>query len=71
MYSFGARNTTATGVILRFNNAHPPHPFFISLSFVQEAISWSAIDFPDNQECLDLIEAKRPAGLMAILDGKG
>ena len=36
--------------------------------YVREAISWSAIDFPDNQDCLDLIEAKKPAGLLAILD---
>lgn len=36
--------------------------------YVREAIAWSSIDFPDNQDCLDLIEAKKPAGLLAILD---
>ena len=51
-----------------------PAPSFTRLSLhlsfsAQEGISWSAIDFPDNQECLDLIEARRPvAGLLAILD---
>jgi myosin-5 len=30
--------------------------------YTRERISWSNIDFPDNQDCLDLIEARRPAG---------
>ena len=32
-----------------------------------EGIEWSNIDFPDNQEALDLIEAKRE-GIFAVLD---
>ncbi|CAM9507367.1 unnamed protein product, partial [Heterosigma akashiwo] len=33
----------------------------------REGIEWSFIEFPDNQDCLDLIEGK-PQGLIAMLD---
>ena len=32
-----------------------------------EAIEWSALDFPNNQDCLDLIETKK-TGLFAMID---
>lgn len=35
--------------------------------YEREGISWSFISFPDNQECLDLIDGK-PNGLLAMLD---
>ncbi|CAM9289004.1 unnamed protein product, partial [Phaeothamnion confervicola] len=35
--------------------------------YTKEGIEWSFIEFPDNQDCLDLIEG-RPKGLMAMLD---
>ncbi|KAI8822136.1 putative myosin IA, partial [Fimicolochytrium jonesii] len=33
----------------------------------KEGIKWDKIDFKDNQQCLDLIEAK-PAGILSLLD---
>ena len=33
----------------------------------REGISWTKIDFADNQPCLDLI-AKRPVGILHLLD---
>jgi myosin-5 len=33
-----------------------------------EAIDWSYIEFVDNADVLDLIEAKQPAGVLALLD---
>eukprot|EP00584_Thalassiosira_punctigera_P017824 CAMPEP_0172562712 /NCGR_PEP_ID=MMETSP1067-20121228/98149_1 /TAXON_ID=265564 ORGANISM="Thalassiosira punctigera, Strain Tpunct2005C2" /NCGR_SAMPLE_ID=MMETSP1067 /ASSEMBLY_ACC=CAM_ASM_000444 /LENGTH=147 /DNA_ID=CAMNT_0013352999 /DNA_START=1 /DNA_END=441 /DNA_ORIENTATION=- len=35
--------------------------------YEHEGIEWSNIEFPDNQEALDLIEAKR-LGIFAVLD---
>jgi len=35
--------------------------------YEKEKIKWSFIDFPDNQKCLDLIEAK-PIGILSLLD---
>ena len=35
--------------------------------YEEEGIGWSSIDFPDNQDRLDLIEAKR-VGIFSILD---
>jgi myosin-5 len=35
--------------------------------YEREAISWSFVEFPDNQRCLDLIE-DRTAGVLALLD---
>lgn len=35
--------------------------------YEKEKIKWSFIDFPDNQKCLDLIEAK-PIGIISLLD---
>ena len=35
--------------------------------YQREEISWSFIEFPDNQECLDLIE-HRQNGILAVLD---
>jgi len=32
-----------------------------------EQIEWSALDFPDNQDCVDLLQ-KRPWGIMPMLD---
>eukprot|EP01098_Paradermamoeba_levis_P007351 TRINITY_DN3032_c0_g1_i3.p1 TRINITY_DN3032_c0_g1~~TRINITY_DN3032_c0_g1_i3.p1 ORF type:complete len:775 (-),score=277.58 TRINITY_DN3032_c0_g1_i3:179-2503(-) len=34
----------------------------------KEKINWSKIPFNDNQNCIDLIEKSRPAGLLALLD---
>lgn len=36
--------------------------------YESEEIAWSFIEFPDNQDCLDLIEGRRPPGLLAMLD---
>ena len=33
-----------------------------------EKIDWTLIEFKDNQECLDLIEQRRPPGILAIVD---
>jgi myosin-5 len=30
--------------------------------YARERIDWSNIEFPDNQDCLDLIEARKPPG---------
>jgi myosin V len=35
--------------------------------YERESISWSFVSFPDNQDCLDLIEC-RPNGILAMLD---
>jgi myosin-5 len=35
--------------------------------YEREKISWSFIEFPDNQDCLDLIEHKQN-GILAVLD---
>jgi len=35
--------------------------------YTREGINWSFIEFPDNQDCLELIEGK-PNGLIAMLD---
>jgi len=34
----------------------------------EKKIDWTAIEFVDNQPCLDLIEARKPVGILAILD---
>lgn len=36
--------------------------------YEEEKIDWTVIEFKDNQECLDLIEQRRPPGIIAILD---
>ena len=37
--------------------------------YVREAIAWDNIAFPDNQDCLDLIEARKPVpGLISLID---
>ena len=36
--------------------------------YEREGIDWSGIDFADNQDCLDLIEGRKPAGLLALID---
>jgi len=36
--------------------------------YEEEKIDWTVIEFKDNQECLDLIEKRRPPGVLAILD---
>ena len=35
--------------------------------YEREKIEWAFIDFPDNQDCLDLIQS-RPHGILAMLD---
>ena len=36
--------------------------------YVQEGIKWKPIDYFNNKVVCDLIEAKRPAGIMCVLD---
>lgn len=36
--------------------------------YQREEINWSDVAFPDNKEVLDLIESKRPPGILALLD---
>lgn len=38
------------------------------IEYEKEQIDWTAIDFVDNQPCLDLIEQRRPPGILSILD---
>ena len=33
-----------------------------------EAIDWTTIEWVDNQPCVDMLEARKPAGLLALLD---
>eukprot|EP00929_Paragymnodinium_shiwhaense_P105640 TRINITY_DN7068_c0_g2_i3.p1 TRINITY_DN7068_c0_g2~~TRINITY_DN7068_c0_g2_i3.p1 ORF type:complete len:1669 (+),score=441.76 TRINITY_DN7068_c0_g2_i3:89-5095(+) len=35
--------------------------------YSREGIPWDALDFPDNQDCLDLLQG-RPQGILALLD---
>ncbi|CAM9585491.1 unnamed protein product [Ascophyllum nodosum] len=35
--------------------------------YTKEKIKWTLVDFPDNKDCLDLIESK-PKGLLTMLD---
>ena len=37
------------------------------IEYQKEDIEWSFIEFPDNQDCLDLIES-RQRGLFSMLD---
>ena len=34
----------------------------------REGIDWTGISFPDNAECLDLIQGRSPPGLLSLLD---
>ena len=36
--------------------------------YTREGIEYSFVDFPDNQDCLDLIEGRKPPGILAVLD---
>ena len=36
--------------------------------YTREGIEWSFIDFPDNQDILNLIEGKKPMGILTLLD---
>ena len=36
--------------------------------YESEGIDWTRIEWVDNQPCLDLIESRKPAGLLALLD---
>ncbi len=36
--------------------------------YVNEGIHWTPIDFFNNKVVVDLIESKRPVGIMAVLD---
>jgi myosin heavy subunit len=36
--------------------------------YEKEKVDWTAIDFKDNQGCLDLIEKRKPVGILAVLD---
>jgi len=38
------------------------------VEYEKEGIDWTAIDFVDNQPTLDLIEQRRPPGILSILD---
>ncbi len=35
--------------------------------YTKEGIDWDFVEFPDNQDCLDLIES-RPSGILSMLD---
>ncbi len=37
------------------------------LEYTKEGIDWDFVEFPDNQDCLDLIES-RPSGILSMLD---
>ena len=36
--------------------------------YEREGIQWSFNDFPDNQDCLTLIESRKPEGILSMLD---
>jgi myosin-5 len=36
--------------------------------YQREGIDWSDIQFVDNQDCLDLIEGRKPPGILALVD---
>ena len=36
--------------------------------YQQEGIRWEHIEFPDNQDVLDLIESRKAFGLLTMLD---
>jgi len=36
--------------------------------YTREGIKWSTVDFPDNQDILDMIEGKSPMGILTLLD---
>ena len=38
------------------------------LEYQDEGIRWEHIEFPDNQDVLDLIDSKRSFGLLTMLD---
>ena len=38
------------------------------VEYEKEKIDWTAIDFVDNKPCLDLIEQRKPPGILLILD---
>jgi myosin heavy subunit len=38
------------------------------MDYYDAQISWSNIDFVDNADCLELIEARKPPGILALLD---
>ena len=38
--------------------------------YASEGVDWTTVEFEDNQECLDLIEARPPksVGILSLLD---
>lgn len=56
----------AQGCIIAYG-FHSQADYFFSLSFFRLGIEWSFIEFPDNQDVLDLIENRRD-GIISILD---
>ena len=38
------------------------------VEYQEEGIRWEHIEFPDNQDVLDLIESRRQFGLLTMLD---
>lgn len=71
MYSFPIMLCVLTGI--NFTNEALQQQFnkFIfkleQEEYEREQISWAFIEFPDNQDCLDTIQA-RPKGILALLD---
>lgn len=51
-------------------NRVPPTPApcpTLQQEYLSEGITWSHVDYKDNQPCLDLI-CKKPDGILIILD---
>ena len=42
--------------------------FRMQEEYVREGVKWVPIDYFNNKTVVDLIEEKRPAGVMAVLD---
>jgi hypothetical protein len=49
------------GVVCRFAPAE-------QTEYTREEIEWSSIEFEDNKDCLDLIEATKPPGVLCLID---
>lgn len=41
--------------------------FFLQEEYEREKIEWNFIEFPDNKDCIELID-KKPSGIIPTLD---
>jgi myosin heavy subunit len=36
--------------------------------YASEHVAWAFVDFPDNKLCIEMVEATKPVGILALLD---